>query len=227
MILKYQEFFEKLVLSNYDEYMKLVAKAYDDAESYDKSEIYRWKSLSNHAYKMFKRLSSKIDVVFSTIEEEHDSHIEIDGVEYKLITIVDDINGPYKSYEEMLYDVNTNKVLKVSIDYSDHPVFTVEDNIVLRTVHDYIVHILSGVDFTGKGEIAAFNAHAKMAPPDAIPAIFTEVVGQASYFITHGKFPEQKIVVLDGFDFDKVGFVDGYDVVGKKLRKTDETFKKI
>ncbi len=221
MMLKYREFFEKLVLSNYDEYIKLVAKSYKEAESFDKSEIYRWESLNNHSRKMFKRLTSKVKVVFGTIEEQHESHIKIDGKEYELITIGEGGNGPYDTYEEMLDDVKTNQTLKISIDYSTHPVFTVEDNIILRTVHDYIVHILSGVDFTGKGEIAAFNAHAKLAPSDAIPAIFTEVVGQASYYLTYGSFPEQKIVVLDGFDFDNVGFVDGYDVVGKKLIRKD------
>jgi hypothetical protein len=221
MVLKYKDFFEKLVLSNYDDYIKLVADAYEEAESYDKSEIYRWKILSDHSQVMFKRLTSKVEVIFYTTETPDKSYIEINGKQYKLKHYEDEgVAGPYNTYEEMVNDAKQNKVLKISIDYSTHPVFTVEENIVLRAVHDYIVHILSGVNFTGKGEIAAFNAHAKLAPKEAIPAIFTEVVGQACYFLTNGEFPQQKIALLKGFDYYNVGVVDGYNVVNKKLVKS-------
>ena len=115
-------------------------------------------------------------------------------------------------------------ILKISIDYSEHPYFSVIDNIVFRTVHDYIAHILGNHDFGAKGELACYNLHAKMAPKDAIPALFTEVVGQASTTIVTGKFPKQKIVILNGFDFINVGMVDddNYEIKDKTLVKKGE-----
>ena len=52
--------------------------------------------------------------------------------------------------------------------------------------------------------------------------MFTEVVGQASYFINYDEFPEQKIAILPGFDFDNVGVVEGYDIINKELIKSEE-----
>ena len=56
-------------------------------------------------------------------------------------------------------------------------------------------------------------------PPKSYPALFTEVVGQACSFIVNGQFPEQKIALLPGFDYEKVGVVEGYDIVNKELVK--------
>ena len=68
-----------------------------------------------------------------------------------------------------------------------------------------------------KGEVQAYNAHLHTVPPAAAPALFTEVVGQASFFINNGYFPEQKIAVLPGFDYFNIGVVDGYDIISKEL----------
>jgi hypothetical protein len=59
-------------------------------------------------------------------------------------------------------------------------------------------------------------------PPKSHPALFTEVVGQACSFIVNGKFPEQKIALLPGFDYEKVGVVEGYDIINKELVKKGE-----
>ena len=61
-----------------------------------------------------------------------------------------------------------------------------------------------------------------MVPKDAVPAIFTEVVGQASIAVTSGSFPsKQKIAVLKGFDYYNVGNVDDYEINNKELVKND------
>ena len=122
----------------------------------------------------------------------------------------------------MKSDWQKTKSLKISIDYSNHPIFSVEDNIIFRCVHDFIVHVLGNHPFGDKGEIASYNLHAKLVPQDALPAIFTEVVGQACYAVEYGSFPEQKIAVLDGFDFKNVGNVTGYDVKNKTLVPGDK-----
>ena len=47
-----------------------------------------------------------------------------------------------------------------------------------------------------------------------LPALFTEIVGQASVSALDGFFPEQKIAVLP-FDYVNVGV----EVAGRKLRR--------
>ena len=51
------------------------------------------------------------------------------------------------------------------------------------------------------------------------PALFTEVVGQASYYLHRGNFPEQKIAFLPGFDYFNLGKVEGYNIINKELVK--------
>ena len=53
----------------------------------------------------------------------------------------------------------------------------------------------------------------------AIPALFTEVLGQVCAYSVLGRFAEQKICLLDGFDNENVGVVEGYDIVDKELVK--------
>ena len=79
-----------------------------------------------------------------------------------------------------------------------------------------------GTGFDMKGELQAYNAHLKTIPKEAAGALFTEVVGQAAYFLTYGYFPEQKIALLPGFDYWNIGVVDGYNVVDKQLVRDEE-----
>jgi len=208
-------FNEKMALKNYDSYIKLVAKAYAEAPDFEESEKYRWDILNKSNYTFFKRLISKVEVIFITTDKSKDGdRIDILDKSYPVEFMAGD---PYETQKEMRNEYMRDRRLYISMDYSEHPVFSVIDNIVFRTVHDYIVHILSDVDFSGKGEIAAFNAHAKLAPKESLPAIFTEVVGQAAAFLVYGEFPKQKITVLNGFDYKNLGGVDGYDIVNKEL----------
>ncbi len=211
-----RRFNEKLVLKDYSLYIKKVANAYKEAPDFEESEKYRWNILNDSNHTFFKRLLSKVIVVFCTTDKSKDgTKISIMDKEFDVVYKKDD---PYGSQKEMREDYFKNKELLISMDYSEHPIFSVEENIVFRTVHDYIVHILADVDFSGKGEIAAFNAHSKLAPNESVPAIFTEVVGQASYFLTFGNFPKQKITILKGFDYQNVGDVEGCDVENKELK---------
>jgi len=54
-----------------------------------------------------------------------------------------------------------------------------------------------------------------MVPPVAVPALFSEIVGQISCFYLNDKTNcPQKMVILDQFDFVNVGAVNGYTIVG-------------
>lgn len=196
---------EKMTVTrlNAKSYAELVAAVYGASPEYDADAVPHWKSLNQSNYTLWKRLLSRIDIIFTSENPDRDS-ITVAGKPYKVIKH----NDPYETQQQMRDDVINNKRLLIMIDHSEHPVFSVEDNIVFRTVHDYIVHILGNKPFGLYGELQAYNLHAKMVPVDARPAIFTEVVEQISWEQIHGEFPKQKVVVLQGFDFVNVGNVD-------------------
>ena len=216
---------EKLVLKNWGEYVYLVANAYNEAPDYDASVVHHWNSLNQSNYTLFKRLLSKVNVVFTTNDINKVGVVNIVGREFKIQYI--EKGDEYKTQSEMKSSFNKTGILKISIDYSNHPVFSVADNIVFRTVHDYIVHILGNHDFGAKGEIASYNRHAKLAPKDAIPALFTEVCGQALTTVATDSFPKQKIAILYGFDYENVGAVDdiNYEIIDKTLVKKSDINK--
>ena len=187
---------EKLMLkpgaNGWDLYGKLVAEAYKAAPSYDSEAASSFEALEPFTNKMFKQIQSRVDVQF---------------VDY----------DPYPSEVEMCQDAMQNGILKIWTGGTEHPVFDPELNIKMRAVHDYMTHCQRDTSFTLPGEIASFNAHMKTVPEAAREALFTEVVGQAAYFINYGEFPEQKITTLRGFDKHNLGIVDGYGIVNKEL----------
>ena len=120
----------------------------------------------------------------------------------------------------MRKEVAETGVLFVSKEANEHPLWTPEQNLHFRAVHDYIVHILpgeKGPGFSRRGEIRAYNLHRRLAPRDAIPALFTEVVGQACYANARGEFPTQKIAVFRDVDFINVGEIEGAPVKDEPL----------
>jgi hypothetical protein len=197
-------FNEKLVLVNYDEYAKLVADAYEAAPEYDEKILPSYKVLIDHAVnKLYPQILGK-------------------GIDIQFVE-----NDPYTDRDQMADDVKSNGVLKISKLFNNHPVFTAEENLKFRAVHDYYTHIVCNQDFGLKGELKAYNTHARLAPPAALPALFTEVVGQACYAIDRGQvddrgdfipaFGDQKVAELPGFDYREVGKVKGRDIVNKGL----------
>lgn len=220
-ILKEANLNEKLLLKNWDLFGDLVCNAYLKSPDFEQHCVSSWEALNKSNYVLFKRLLSKVNIIFITNGSTNINTIKILGKEYKIIHEDDE---PYETAEIMKNEYNSTGILKISIDYSDHPLFSLEDNIVFRTVHDFIVHILGNHEFGLKGEIAAYNNHAKVAPPTALPALFTEVVGQACVRVKEGAFPKQKITFLYGFDYINVGEIDNdnYEIIGKELiRKED------
>lgn len=218
--IKENEISEKMMLKDWGKYRQLVAEAYKEAPSKDSTAIPHWNSLNRSNYTLFKRLLSKTEIILVSEDVSMDGKkMTLAGKEYE----VKKVNGePYANQPEMRDAWKKDKKLMISIDYSNHPVFSVADNVIFRCVHDFIVHVLGNHPFGDKGEIASYNLHAKLAPPDALPALFTEIVGQACYAVEYGSFPEQKIAVLEGFDYREVGKVTGYDVQNKALVPGDK-----
>jgi len=192
---------EKLLLKDgpngWQLYGQLVADAYEAAPEYDPAAAPAFSKIEPFIEKMFQRILSKVDVEF---------------VEY----------DPYPDPNVMCDDAR-NGFLKIFSGGTSHPIFSHENNLKFRAIHDYMSHCQpagwSGTGFDQKGEIQAYNAHLHTIPPAAAPALFTEVVGQASYYLHRGNFPEQKIAFLSGFDYFNIGRVEGYNIIDKELIK--------
>lgn len=77
-----------------------------------------------------------------------------------------------------------------------HPLLSADQNLRGRTVHDLMAHLVCGCDFEGRGELNAFEAQAAIYSVNLRPVLFGEIVGQAAYFLTYGKFMEPQKTVL-------------------------------
>ena len=95
-----------------------------------------------------------------------------------------------------------------------HPVYTNDQNVMIRGVHDAIAHLGGDHPFSARGEYGAYNRHLKTLcnVQDsragrclAAAALFTEIVGQTSFYYVYGQFASQKAVFLPDFDFYDVG----------------------
>lgn len=188
---------EKLELKDFKSYAKLVSDAYEAAPAMEPGVEGAWHTLIAHFKKLYKQISSK----------------------YKIEFVAED---PYPDAETMQREVKKSGVFKVYTGHNEHPVFTPQENLYFRAVHDYFTHIIANQPFGLRGEIRAYNTHAKLCPPAALPALFTEIVGQACVAVVTGKFPEQKIAILKGFDYKNLGKVEGHEVVNKELVKKPE-----
>ena len=161
-------------------FARAVADAYEAAPLFDEAAIPSYEALAKSLEKTYKQILSKVRVEF------------VEG-------------QPYADEKEMSDAVKKSGVLYISTDFNVHPFFTPEQNLKFRAVHDWYTHIATGSEFSQRGEIKSYNAQAKVTPRAALPALFTEVVGQAMYATFHGNFPEQKVAILKGFDYYNVG----------------------
>lgn len=178
-------------------YVITVGEAYAEKPRLEPEAVPAWKAVVASNQNLMKKLQSKVKVEFTP-------------------------DDPYATDKDMMQDAQKNKRLKIWTGASDdHPVFSSADNHIFRTVHDYFAHIAknqktiaAGKDptaatFTIRGEFNAYLTHVRLAPKAAVPAFFTEILGQACYFFVAGNFPEQKVAILDGFDYYRLGVTSG------------------
>lgn len=171
-------------LAEFTSFCEELADAYDAALEFDASEVWRWELLRDSVDRMYTKVAKAVDVRF------------VPG-------------QPYDTAEGMREKVRRTGVMEISTDGNEHPIFTPDENLRFRAVHDYIVHIIPGdrgPSFSRRGELRAYNLHRRLAPPDSWPALFTEVAAQACYVNARGEFPTQKVAVLPGFDYYNVGW---------------------
>lgn len=97
---------------------------------------------------------------------------------------------PYANSREMMQDVKNNHHLFFFTGgdlAADHPLAETDPktgltyNEKLRAVHDLYGHAAGGFEFGPKGEEAAYQTHAQMFSPEALPALTTETRGQNNW----------------------------------------------
>lgn len=140
-------------------------------------------------------------------------------------------DDPYHSMKAMTQDIQRQRAANVKKPvipvYAEppalagqqgggHPVFSNDDNVRQRGVHDVIAHYYGQHPFSARGEYGAYNRHLKtLCNPEqvkaeqclAAKAMFTEVVAQTSFYYIYGGFADQKAVVLKDFDHARIGLL--------------------
>lgn len=135
---------------------KAIAKAYDNLRHTPKdSEVIK-------AYAQFRR---EIDIQFNALPVNVE-FVDVDA---------------YKTSSEMFTDIRENNTLKIWSGGAPHELMA-ESNLKFRAVHDFFGHYVGQNNFTFDGETKAYFQHSKMFSPLANKALFTETVGQNSWF---------------------------------------------
>lgn len=107
-------------------------------------------------------------------------------------------HDPYANPNEMRDDLAQNRRMKVfsTAATGSHPILSDEENDRFRAVHDAYGHAAIGSSFSRNGEEQAYESHAQMFSPEALPALRSETRGQNASLISTGQFPEQKATAI-------------------------------
>ncbi len=184
------------------DYVHQVADAYEAAPSMEPRAVPHWNALIQHTEGvLFPKIEAQVKKIYREKNPEFKTNPDGGGIQF--------VNyHPYANAKEMTQEVMGKGIFRVSTADASHPLWSVEQNSKFRAVHDWYTHIINKSDFSPRGEIKAYNTHVKLLPPAAVPAAFTEIVGQASFTIARGHFGEQKICLLPQFDYYVVGKVN-------------------
>lgn len=106
-----------------------------------------------------------------------------------LLTIEFTPRTVYFSPEDILADVERGR-LEINTEHCDHPLWTPEENLLFRVVHDLLPHVLYLRPFSLEGEVLSFHDHVRRAPPEARLALFTEIFGYAAIRYSTGVYPD-------------------------------------
>jgi hypothetical protein len=206
-------------------YVMVVAEEFHKLPKVDPDEVWRWEELVAHDDRMLPRVANKVKIEF------------VNGDPYKnqremMFDII--VNKRMKIYQTVPDESQEGS----------HPAMTDRQNDVFRAVHDYLGHFgpnaqkvgdyiakhnITHTDdpkfkelrfdrnsFTVRGEMNTFVTHSRLAPPVAIPALFTEIVGQiCTYFVTND-FTVNKVAVIKGIDYRNVGQFISAELTARK-----------
>lgn len=106
---------------------------------------------------------------------------------------------PYPSPEKMFDDIRKRRKLEVSRAGLEHPLWTPNQVISYRIVHDVLGHCASGGGFDWEGENQAFAAHAAIVPHTAQQALFTESIASTAYATYYRAYGPLKVALFPEF----------------------------
>jgi hypothetical protein len=152
-----------------------IATEYAKATVYDPKAAIAWKELADDSTRRVETLAEQI-----TIEYTDDPF-------------------PYINAQELREDVQDKRHLSVTTANAEHPVWTLEQMLAFRVVHDVMGYTVAGAEFGWHGENLAFEAHRKLLSHTAQQALFTETIGQVAATTFFGQLPQIKIVFLEAF----------------------------
>lgn len=190
-------------------YCIVVAELWKDAPLFDPTVAHLWAELAEHNETMLKRIMSGVNIEFTD-------------------------EDPYKNIKHMMFDIIKNKRLKIFKSTEDsHPGLSPEENNFLRSIHDYLGHYLPNKkdiekflkdtditdpddkrlksfrlkshSFSVRGEMNTYLTHSKLLPKRLKAVLFSEIVAQISTYFVTNNYTQNKVVILDGIDFDNVG----------------------
>lgn len=174
-----------------------IAESYAKAPVFDPKAAPAWKELAQDSMARMAEL------------QRQGLHVEV----------VDDPE-PYHSTQEMADDIHKNKHVSISRANSEHPLWTEEQNVAFRTVHDVMGHAVAGGDFGWHGENLACAAHFPLLSPNAQRALFTECVGQTAYGAHYRGFGPQKVTFLDDHFLPVQGQENSPGHMGEPIHQT-------
>lgn len=152
-----------------------IAQAYADAPVYDPKAAGAWKELGEDSQRRAEAIANQIRVEFT-----HDPY-------------------PYQDVNEMADDIRNNKHVTISKANLSHPLWSSDQALAYRLVHDVLGHASVGGDWGWHGENGATAAHMPLLSPNAQKALFTEAIGQAAHNSYFRQIAPQKIVFLDDY----------------------------
>lgn len=159
--------------SHWIDQLPQIAKAYADAPVYDPKAAGAWKELAQDSQSRAQQIAQQIRV-----EVTNDPH-------------------PYKDVNEMVEDVTKNKHVYLTKANADHPLWSLDQMLAYRLVHDVLGHAQAGGDWGWHGENRATAAHMPLLSPSAQKALFTEAIGQSAHNNFYRNLGPQKITFLD------------------------------
>jgi hypothetical protein len=151
--------------------MTEIADAYTAAPTFDATAVNGWRALAV------------------------DSTVRAAFIRTRLLVTETDAPEPYADAPAMFRDIARGRFI-VSRANSEHPLWTVAENVAFRIVHDVLGHARSGGGFDWKGENRACALHFPLLSAQARPALFTECIAQTAYCNARGAFGPQKVARL-------------------------------
>ena len=156
----------------WDDELQYIAMAYAEAPVYDPKAVSAWKELADDSEKRAEQIAKEIQ-----------------------IELVND-PVPYLSIDDMIEDVRDKSKILISTAATEHPLWSSDEVLAFRLVHNVIGHCAGGGDWGWKGENLATAAHMSVLDPIAQKALFTETIGQSAFTAYYGA-NAQKIAFLD------------------------------